>query len=105
LIARAADGGMIGAAAIWLADAPVTGGSSSLFDRFSAQARQVVVLAAEEARSLGHDHIGTEHILLGLIREGDGVAAAALGALGITLRAGADLGAVTRSAAGYRGQH
>jgi len=55
-----------------------------MFERFTDRARRVVVLAQEEARMLNHDYIGTEHILLGLIREGDGVAAQALQALGIT---------------------
>ena len=46
-----------------------------MFERFTAHARHTVVLAQEEARQLNHNYIGTEHILLGLIREGDGVAA------------------------------
>src|SRR5436190_1889789 len=46
-----------------------------MFERFSEQARQVVVFAQEEARALRHNYIGTEHILLGLLREGEGVAA------------------------------
>ena len=46
-----------------------------MFERFTDRARRVVVLAQEEARMLNHNYIGTEHILLGLIREGDGVAA------------------------------
>ncbi|GAA4200539.1 hypothetical protein GCM10022252_53910 [Streptosporangium oxazolinicum] len=54
-----------------------------MFERFTDRARRVVVLAQEEARGLSHDHIGTEHILLGLILEGDGVANRALWALGI----------------------
>jgi ATP-dependent Clp protease ATP-binding subunit ClpC len=54
-----------------------------MFERFTDRARQVVVLAQEEARALQHDYIGTEHILLGLIHEGNGVAARALTALGI----------------------
>ena len=58
-----------------------------MFERFTDRARQVVVLAQEEARTLNHDYIGTEHILLGLIREGDGVAATALESLGISLEA------------------
>ena len=58
-----------------------------MFQRFSDQARRVVVLAQEEARTLDHDYIGTEHILLGLIREGDGVAAQALRSLGLDLEA------------------
>jgi ATP-dependent Clp protease ATP-binding subunit ClpA len=55
------------------------------FEGFTDRARQVVVLAQEEARMLNHNHIGTEHILLGLIHEGDGVAANALESLGISL--------------------
>jgi ATP-dependent Clp protease ATP-binding subunit ClpC len=58
-----------------------------MFERFSDRARRVIVLAQEEARMLDHDYIGTEHILLGLIREGDGVAARALESLGINLDA------------------
>jgi ATP-dependent Clp protease ATP-binding subunit ClpA len=58
-----------------------------MFERFTDRARNVVVLAQEEARMLNHDHIGTEHILLGLVREGEGVAASALHALGISLAA------------------
>jgi ATP-dependent Clp protease ATP-binding subunit ClpC len=59
-----------------------------MFERFTDQARRVVVLAAEEARRLNHNYIGTEHILLGLLGEGEGVAAKALEALGISLEAG-----------------
>jgi ATP-dependent Clp protease ATP-binding subunit ClpC len=58
-----------------------------MFERFTDRARRVVVLAQEEARELDHNYIGTEHILLGLIHEGDGVAAKALDSLGIGLRA------------------
>ncbi len=58
-----------------------------MFERFTGQARQVVVLAQEEARMLGHGYIGTEHILLGLLAEGEGPAARALTALGISLDA------------------
>jgi ATP-dependent Clp protease ATP-binding subunit ClpA len=56
-----------------------------MFQRFTDRARRVVVLAQDEARRLGHNYIGTEHLLLGLIREGEGVAAKALEALGISL--------------------
>ena len=59
----------------------------SLFERFTDRARRVVVLAQEEARLLNHNYIGTEHILLGLIHEGEGVAAKALESLGISLEA------------------
>jgi ATP-dependent Clp protease ATP-binding subunit ClpC len=55
-----------------------------VFERFTDRARKVVVLAQEEARTLDHNYIGTEHILLGLIHEGEGVAASALEALGIS---------------------
>ena len=58
-----------------------------MFERFTDRARSVVVLAQEEARLLNHDYIGTEHILLGLIHEGEGVAARALESLGISLEA------------------
>jgi ATP-dependent Clp protease ATP-binding subunit ClpC len=58
-----------------------------MFERFTDRARRVVVLAQEEARMLNHDYIGTEHILLGILREGDGYAARALESLGISLDA------------------
>ena len=58
-----------------------------MFERFTERARRVVVLAQDEARRLNHNHIGTEHILLGLIHEGEGVAAASLESLGISLEA------------------
>ncbi|MGI8415065.1 MAG: Clp protease N-terminal domain-containing protein, partial [Nakamurella sp.] len=56
-----------------------------MFERFTDRARRVVVLAQEEARMLNHNSIGTEHILLGLIHEGEGVAAQALESLGVAL--------------------
>ena len=56
-----------------------------MFERFTDRARRVVVLAQEEARMLNHNYIGTEHILLGLIHEGEGVAAKALESMGISL--------------------
>jgi ATP-dependent Clp protease ATP-binding subunit ClpC len=56
-----------------------------VFERFTEPARQVVVLAQDEARSLGHNYIGTEHILLGLLREEDGLGARVLGELGVRL--------------------
>src|SRR5690625_4422715 len=56
-----------------------------MFERFTDRARRVVVLAQEEARLLNHNYIGTEHILLGLIHEGEGAAAKALESLGISL--------------------
>ncbi|MGY5319877.1 ATP-dependent Clp protease ATP-binding subunit [Neomicrococcus lactis] len=58
-----------------------------MFERFTDRARRVVVLAQEEARMLNHNYIGTEHILLGLIHEGEGVAAKALEAMSISLGA------------------
>jgi ATP-dependent Clp protease ATP-binding subunit ClpC len=57
----------------------------AMFERFTDRARRVVVLAQEEAKLLNHNYIGTEHILLGLIREGDGIAAKALESLDISL--------------------
>ena len=56
-----------------------------MFKRFTDSARRVVVLAQEEARLLGHNYIGTEHLLLGLLHEGDGVAARGLVSVGVTL--------------------
>jgi ATP-dependent Clp protease ATP-binding subunit ClpC len=58
-----------------------------VFERFTDRARRVVVLAQEEARQLQHSYIGTEHVLLGLIHEGEGVAAKALESLDISLEA------------------
>ena len=58
-----------------------------MFERFTDRARRVLVLAQEEARLLNHSFIGTEHILLGLIHEGEGVAAKALESMGISLEA------------------
>jgi ATP-dependent Clp protease ATP-binding subunit ClpC len=58
-----------------------------MFERFTESARRVVVLAQEEARMLDHNYIGTEHILLGLIHEGDGVAARVIESKGLTLEA------------------
>ena len=55
-----------------------------MFERFTDRSRRVVVLAQEEARMLNHEYVGTEHILLGLIREDGGVAGQALESLGIT---------------------
>src|SRR5574341_20445 len=85
-----------------------------MFERFTDRARRVVVLAQEEARLLNHNYIGTEHILLGLIHEGEGVAAKALESLGISLEAaqvlvklGADLSRVRQQViqllSGYAG--
>ena len=61
-----------------------------MFERFTDQARQVVVLAQEEARDLRHDHIGTEHLLLGLLREDDTPVGQVLVDCGITLDAARD---------------
>ncbi|RDI66081.1 ATP-dependent Clp protease ATP-binding subunit ClpC [Nocardia pseudobrasiliensis] len=61
------------------------GSEGAMFERFTDRARRVVVLAQEEARMLNHNYIGTEHILLGLIHEGEGVAAKSLESLGISL--------------------
>jgi ATP-dependent Clp protease ATP-binding subunit ClpC len=54
-----------------------------MFERFTDRARRIVVQAQEEARMLGHDYVGTEHVLLGLVHDGGGVAAKALESLGI----------------------
>ncbi|MBL7151763.1 MAG: ATP-dependent Clp protease ATP-binding subunit [Candidatus Omnitrophica bacterium] len=56
-----------------------------MFNRFTERARKVIILAKEEARRFNHDYIGTEHILLGLVREGEGVAATVLQKMGISL--------------------
>ena len=56
----------------------------AMFNRFTERARKVILLAKEEAKKFRHDYIGTEHILLGLIREGEGVAAAVLASMGLT---------------------
>jgi ATP-dependent Clp protease ATP-binding subunit ClpA len=68
-------------------DPPELALEGRMFERFTDRARRVVVLAQEEARLLNHNYIGTEHILLGLIHEGEGVAAKALEGLGISLEA------------------
>ena len=56
-----------------------------MFERFTEQARKAIVLAQEEARRLNHGYVGTEHLLLGLLRQDEGVAARALDSLGVTL--------------------
>ena len=56
-----------------------------MFERFTDQARRVLLLAQEEARLADHNYLGTEHILLGLIHEGEGVAAKVLESLGVSL--------------------
>jgi ATP-dependent Clp protease ATP-binding subunit ClpC len=58
-----------------------------MFERFTDRARRIVVLAQGEARALDHDYIGTEHLLLGLIHEGNGVGVKALESLGISVQA------------------
>jgi ATP-dependent Clp protease ATP-binding subunit ClpC len=58
-----------------------------VFEQFTEQARQVIVLAQDEARALKHNYIGTEHLLLGLLREQEGLAARVLGSLGVRLEA------------------
>src|SRR3990167_6150188 len=55
-----------------------------MFNRFTERARKVILLAKEEAKRFNHDYIGTEHILLGLVREGEGVAAAVLASFGLS---------------------
>jgi Clp amino terminal domain, pathogenicity island component/UvrB/uvrC motif len=65
----------------------IGGTGGEMFERFTDRARRVIVLAQEEARMLGHNRTGTEHILLGLIHEGEGVAAKTLESLGISLEA------------------
>jgi hypothetical protein len=77
-----------------------------MFERFTDRARRVVVLAQEEARHLNHNYIGTEHILLGLIHEGEGVAAEALERMGVSLEAvRAEVERIVgRGIAGPRGQ-
>lgn len=68
-----------------MTSAPRKGNLEPMFERFTDRSRRVLVLAQEEARLLHHEFIGTEHILLGLIHEGDGVAAKALEQMGIEL--------------------
>jgi ATP-dependent Clp protease ATP-binding subunit ClpA len=77
LVARAASG--------WVVSNPEEWDSSGLFEKFTERARLVVVLAQEEARALKHNYIGTEHILLGLLREEEGLAARVLQSLDITV--------------------
>ncbi|EQD41210.1 negative regulator of genetic competence ClpC/mecB [mine drainage metagenome] len=68
-----------------------------MFERFTDRARRVLVLAQESARLLGHDYIGTEHILLGLVREGEGEPGSTPMSVAMTYcgRCGTDLGAVS----------
>jgi len=77
-----------------------------MFERFTDRARRVIVLSQDEARQLSHDYIGTEHLLLGMLREGEGVAAVALEGSGITLDAAradveARVGRGTRTPSGH----
>jgi ATP-dependent Clp protease ATP-binding subunit ClpC len=77
-----------------------------MFERFTDLARKVVVHAQDEARMLAHDHIGTEHILLGLLREEEGLAAQVLGDLGIHLeRARAEVEALVGRGKGPQTGH
>jgi len=62
----------------------VEGDDYMMFGRFTERAQKVLALAQEEALRLGHNNIGTEHILLGIVREGEGIAAKALSALGLS---------------------
>jgi hypothetical protein len=82
----AAAGGRIGIdeLADWL-DQATSGRRTDMFERFTDQARNAVRFAQEEARLLGHAHVGTEHLLLGLVHEGKGVGARTLEALGVAL--------------------
>ena len=59
-----------------------------MFERFTERARRVIILAREEAGRFRHDFVGTEHILLGLIRDGEGIATAVLQRLGLQARDG-----------------
>jgi ATP-dependent Clp protease ATP-binding subunit ClpC len=71
-----------------------------VFERFTDRARRVLVLAQEEARLLDHNFIGTEHILLGVLAEGEGVAARALASLSVSLEAARENVEATISSAG-----
>jgi excisionase family DNA binding protein len=77
-----------GLSASYMSDMPTTGfvsDASGSFGKFTERARKVLSLAQEEAQRFNHNYIGTEHLLLGLVREGDGVAAKVLNNLGVTL--------------------
>src|SRR5262249_56130847 len=63
------------------------GGGTPVFERFTERARRVIILAREEAGRFRHDFVGTEHVLLGLIRDGEGIATAVLQRLGLRLEA------------------
>src|SRR5207237_12012 len=73
-----------------------------MFERFTDRARRVVVLAQEEARLLNHNYIGTQHILLGLLREGEGVAAQVLMKIGLDMQKIRQT--VLQAMQGYQGQ-
>ena len=64
------------------------------FDKFTDRARKVLTLAQDEAQRFNHNYIGTEHLLLGLVREGEGVAARVLENMNVELRQGPDRGRV-----------
>jgi ATP-dependent Clp protease ATP-binding subunit ClpC len=76
-------GGVVGL--VRLIDALLGKNKQDRFDKFTKRARKVLSLAQEEAQRLGHNYIGTEHLLLGLVREGDGVAAKVLSNCGVKL--------------------
>ena len=69
------------------------------FDKFTERARKVLTLAQEEAQRFNHNYIGTEHLLLGLVREGEGVAARVLDNLGVELEQGPHAPSSSSSAA------
>ena len=69
---------------LWPVRRSTNGKESGMFKRFTGRARNVVTLAQDEARALNHNYIGTEHILLGLFRDGDGIAGRALDAMGVS---------------------
>jgi ATP-dependent Clp protease ATP-binding subunit ClpA len=73
--------GQRGQQQLWAADRP----AMSPFDRFNDRAKRVLALAQDEAIRLNHNYIGTEHLLLGLVREGEGIAARVLDSLGVEL--------------------
>src|ERR671928_184783 len=72
------------------------------FDKFTERARKVLQLAQEEAQRFNHNYIGTEHLLLGLVREGEGIAAGVLESLGVSLeKVRAQVIEVLKSSSGY----
>lgn len=70
----------------WTEEQPTTYEDNPMYEKFSNRSRKVMQLANQEAQRLSHEYIGTEHVLIGLIKEGSGVAAKALDNLGIDLR-------------------